>query len=76
MKKSKVSDPVNEQLLATILKLQQELRLKQFLQLQSVELSVDNVVDNKILLAKYHYLAKIAKQQHLKASSINSVIFK
>ena len=76
MKKSKVSDPVNEQLLATILKLQQELRLKQFLQQQSVELSVDNVVDNKILLAKYHYLAKIAKQQHLKASSINSVIFK
>lgn len=75
MSKTKVSDPVDEQLLATILKLQKELRLKQFLQQQSIEMSMDNVIDNKILLAKYHYLAKIAKQQHLRAKSINSVIF-
>ncbi|KRL63103.1 YaaL family protein [Lactobacillus psittaci] len=73
-RKEKIKQLGDEQLMATISKLQRQLLNEQELDPTTLDYSEDNIIADKILKAKYSFLYNEARRRNTKSSVTNNAI--
>jgi hypothetical protein len=76
MKKDKIKEKGDQELVALVEKIQDQIAWQQSLNQTTVDMSADNVVASKILRAKYSFLYDEARHRHTIFSGITNAITK
>ncbi len=74
MARDKIKKLGDERLSATIEKLQEEIAVEKSLSATTLDMSEDNIIANKILLAKYAFLYQEARHRHTRFSGFTNAI--
>lgn len=75
MASKKVKHLGDEELIALIEKLQDEIAIQKNLNPTTLDMSEDNIIAGKILLAKYAFLYDEARHRHTRFSGFSNAIY-
>ncbi|MBU3829110.1 MAG: YaaL family protein [Candidatus Lactobacillus pullistercoris] len=73
-RRDKVKEAGDKKLVALVEKIQNQIALQQDLDHNTLDMSDDNVIANKILQAKYSFLYSEARHRHTRFSGITNAI--